>query len=80
MDFGLAKIVRPVATTGAATATATAEPQLTMTGSLIGTVPSMAPELLEGRAADPRTDVFALGCVPPPWLLFSRHLLRPLPG
>ena len=63
MDFGLAKIVRPVTTTGAATATATAEPQLTMTGSLIGTVPYMAPELLEGRAADPRTDVFALGCV-----------------
>jgi serine/threonine protein kinase len=63
MDFGVAKVMRPVTMTGAAPVTATAEATLTMTGSLIGTVPYMAPELLEGRAADPRTDVFALGCV-----------------
>jgi serine/threonine protein kinase len=61
MDFGLAKIARPVTTTDAATATA--EQQLSATGSLIGTVPYMAPEQLEGGATDPRTDIFALGCV-----------------
>ena len=63
MDFGQAKIVRPVTTTDTATATSAAERRLTATGSLIGTVPYMAPEQLEGRAADRRTDVFALGCV-----------------
>ena len=43
MDFGLAKIVRPVTTTDAATATSAAELRRTATGSLIGTVPYMAP-------------------------------------
>ena len=63
MDFGVAKIVRPVITTDVAAATSPTQQRLTATGSLIGTVPYMAPELLEGRDADPRTDVFALGCV-----------------
>jgi serine/threonine protein kinase len=49
-DFGLAKIA--ASTTG-----------LTATGEVIGTVDYMAPEQIEGRRVDARTDVYALGCV-----------------
>jgi serine/threonine protein kinase len=49
-DFGLARSV--AATTG-----------LTATGQLIGSVDYMAPEQIEGRRVDARTDVYALGCV-----------------
>jgi serine/threonine protein kinase len=49
-DFGLAKAV--ASTTG-----------LTLTGELIGTVDYMAPEQIEARRVDARTDVYALGCV-----------------
>lgn len=36
---------------------------LTAEGSLVGTFQYMAPEQLEGRDADARTDLFAFGCV-----------------
>ena len=49
-DFGLARSV--AASTG-----------LTATGQLIGSVDYMAPEQIEGRRVDARTDVYALGCV-----------------
>jgi len=49
-DFGLAKAV--ASTTG-----------LTTTGQVIGTVDYMAPEQIEGRRVDARTDVYALGGV-----------------
>ncbi len=56
LDFGLAKILRPA---GIADKTLT----LTATRSLSGTLPYMAPEQLEGRDADARTDIHALGAV-----------------
>jgi len=59
MDFGLA---RPQPSTSPAASAA--EPGATLGGgSLLGTPGYMAPEQLDGRAADTRSDVWALGCV-----------------
>jgi serine/threonine protein kinase len=49
-DFGLAK-------------GATSSSDVTRTGELIGTLDYLAPEQIEGRPIDARTDVYALGCV-----------------
>jgi Tol biopolymer transport system component len=59
LDFGLAK---PAAVT-ASPLEATASAPITAQGTLVGTYPYMAPEQLEGRDADTRTDIFALGAV-----------------
>ncbi len=60
LDFGLAKR-RPLAATDGA-AVAQSQP-LTHSGMILGTVQYMAPEQLEGREADERTDLFAFGVV-----------------
>jgi serine/threonine protein kinase len=49
-DFGLAKAMASTA-------------GLTATGEVIGSVDYMAPEQIEGRRVDARTDVYALGCL-----------------
>ena len=36
---------------------------LTGTGQIVGTVDYLAPEVIEGKPADPRADQYALGCV-----------------
>ena len=59
LDFGLAKSRAPLASVDAAV-TNTA---LTTPGMVLGTVPYMAPEQLEGKDTDARTDLFALGAV-----------------
>jgi len=50
-DFGIAKAMGD-ATTG-----------LTATGIVIGTASYLAPELVEGRAASPASDVYSVGCM-----------------
>ena len=61
LDFGLAKL-RDVEYVDSAT-TSTRTLLLTDEGTVLGTLPYMAPEQVEGRAADARTDIFALGVV-----------------
>jgi len=62
LDFGLAKPVASVASKGSMTALPT-QAELTREGTILGTFQYMAPEQLEGRDADARTDIFALGAV-----------------
>jgi Tol biopolymer transport system component len=59
LDFGLAKELEPQRGL-ASTATFEQHP-FTVEGSIIGTFQYMAPEQLEGRPVDARTDLFAFG-------------------
>ncbi len=64
LDFGLAKLKSN--TTPVLSADSEAPTQkfpITGAGTILGTFQYMAPEQLEGREADPRTDIFALGAV-----------------
>ena len=56
LDFGLAKIQRPV-TAGEQTHTMTAQ------GMILGTVQYMSPEQAQGKDADARSDIFSFGLV-----------------
>jgi Tol biopolymer transport system component len=58
LDFGLAKELDPQP---GLVSTATFDQKLTAEGSMLGTFQYMAPEQLEGRPADARTDLFAFG-------------------
>jgi serine/threonine protein kinase/Tol biopolymer transport system component len=62
LDFGLAKVRAAEAVAGA-TALPTETSPLTGEGAILGTLQYMAPEQLEGKDADARTDIFALGAV-----------------
>jgi eukaryotic-like serine/threonine-protein kinase len=63
LDFGLAKAIAPEMPASDLTSnpTAAARSDLTREGTLLGTLPYMAPEQLEAKEADGRTDIFALG-------------------
>lgn len=58
LDFGLARIDRSISADAAGIAAGKTEP-----GTILGTVQYMAPEQLEGKDADMRTDLFAFGAV-----------------
>jgi serine/threonine protein kinase len=60
LDFGLAKY-QLKETSPAASDLETRDRPLTEEGTILGTVQYMAPEQLEGKEADSRTDIFALG-------------------
>jgi len=63
MDFGLARATGLAPAAGALTESPTASRPLTAEGTIVGTFQYMAPEQLEGKEADARTDLWALGCV-----------------
>jgi serine/threonine protein kinase len=61
MDFGLAKESRSAPMAAALTEMTAGPTKLTVEGTIVGTFQYMAPEQLEGKEADARTDIFALG-------------------
>ena len=66
LDFGLAKIAaatEPLADVSSLPTQAAPSRPLTEKGTVMGTFQYMAPEQLEGKEADSRTDIFAFGCV-----------------
>jgi serine/threonine protein kinase len=62
MDFGVAKLLRPSTDSGTVSKNRRL-PQLTDAGKIVGTYDYMAPEQLEGKEVDARTDIFSLGAV-----------------
>jgi Tol biopolymer transport system component len=62
LDFGLAKAIAPPTEKGNLTSLPTQQ-GLTQQGTILGTFQYMAPEQLEGKNADARTDIFAFGAV-----------------
>ncbi|HSE62641.1 MAG TPA: protein kinase [Thermoanaerobaculia bacterium] len=62
LDFGLAKAVAPGGGAEDLTALPT-QANLTREGTILGTFQYMAPEQLEGKDADARTDIFAFGAL-----------------
>ena len=67
MDFGLAKATTasapPASSMTMTLSGPSAEQPLTARGTLVGTFQYMSPEQLEGKEADARSDIFALGAV-----------------
>jgi Tol biopolymer transport system component len=63
LDFGLAKRKPSVPTALEDPDAATRTRPLTRSGAVLGTFRYMAPEQLEGKEVDPRTDLFAFGVV-----------------
>src|SRR5882672_7324500 len=61
MDFGLAKASGPGPLADALNEMTADHGKLTVEGTIVGTFQYMAPEQLEGKEADARTDIFALG-------------------
>src|SRR3984893_12581049 len=63
LDFGLAKLRQDAAPVTPLSELATVNDPLTAQGTIVGTLQYMAPEQLEGKEVDARTDICAFGAV-----------------
>ncbi len=63
LDFGLAKLKKDTAPANITLSKIPTEDAVTAQGTILGTLQYMAPEQLEGKDADARTDIFAFGVV-----------------
>ncbi len=63
LDFGLAKLQTAGVEVGFDSSLPTQQKDLTGKGAILGTIQYMAPEQLEGKEADSRSDIFAFGAV-----------------
>jgi eukaryotic-like serine/threonine-protein kinase len=63
LDFGLAKLKAPAAPISLSGMTQRATSPGTAQGTILGTIQYMAPEQVEGKEADARSDIWALGAV-----------------
>ena len=63
MDFGLAKPVQAIPASALTKTLTSPNHPVTVEGMVLGTFQYMSPEQVEGRDADPRSDIFALGAV-----------------
>jgi len=63
LDFGLAKLRQSAAPATPFSELPTEEDAITAEGVIVGTLQYMAPEQLEGKEVDVRTDIFAFGAV-----------------
>ena len=63
LDFGLARADPPMATKATLTDMTPRATPMTVEGAIVGTVQYMSPEQVEGKEADARSDIFALGAV-----------------
>ena len=63
LDFGLARVTGLSASNSELSTSPTVTRALTTEGSIVGTFQYMSPEVLEGREADARSDLWALGAM-----------------
>jgi serine/threonine protein kinase/Tol biopolymer transport system component len=61
LDFGLAKLKKDTTPANVTLSKVPTEDAVTAQGTILGTLQYMAPEQLEGREVDARTDIFAFG-------------------
>ncbi len=82
LDFGLAKFRAEAAVrfSGQASVVTSPHRKATTAGVLVGTLPYMAPEQVEGLEVDARTDLWALGCVLYEMLAGERPFQADTPG
>jgi Tol biopolymer transport system component/tRNA A-37 threonylcarbamoyl transferase component Bud32 len=63
LDFGLAKLAQEAAPVTSASQLPTLKSAITSEGTILGTLQYMAPEQVEAKEVDARTDIFAFGAV-----------------